>query len=213
MTAENLSAPELWAKTVNVVKDRVNHRSLWEAMEKAVGITIENNILIIGLNPRFFNQAGHITVSEHRNAIETAATQLAGRPLRLRVIEGETPDDWAAIQQREARVAAMREATYERRDRQEAEAQSWDSVYDYVSRTYSTTPLRQLPQGKARYLKEALAYLCNAMEQLYPANPDENVERLLARVIDRIAHSADVPATLVALELDRLRAAQKRNAD
>lgn len=206
MPAENLSAPELWAKTVPLVKDRVNHRSLWETLEKTVGITLEGDTLIIGLNPRFFNQAGHLTTSEHRNAIEAVISQLAGRPLRIRLIEGETLSDWKAVQDRDARVAAMREATYERRDRQEAEAQSWEGVYDYVARTYSSTPLRQLPQGKAHYLMDSLIYLRDAMEQIYPAHPDENTERLLARVIERIAQSADLPSTLVALELERLRA-------
>lgn len=211
MPAESLSAPDLWAKTVDMVKDRVNNRSLWETMEKTVGITIEDNTLIIGLDARLFNLAGHLNVSEHRNAIEQSVSQLAGRPMKVRVIEGTTLDDWVYTKKRDERVAAMRSATYEKRDRQEAEAQSWDSVYDYVSRAYSATPLRQLPQAKARYLTDMLYVISDAMERLYPEEPDENTERLLARVIDRVAHSAEVPPTLVALELERLRAWRKQH--
>jgi hypothetical protein len=211
MTAANLPAPEIWAKTVDTVKHRVNHRSLWEAMEQTVAITIENDTMIIGLSARIFNLAGHLNVSEHRNAIERALSEHAGRPLKLRVIEGETLTDWENTKQREARVAAMREASYERRDREQAAAQSWDTLYDYVARAYSSAPYRQLPQGKARYMSEMLYAISDAMETLYPENADEFIERQLARVIDRVASSADVASTMVALELERLRAWRKQN--
>jgi hypothetical protein len=205
MPAENLSAAEIWAKTVDLVKDRVNNLSLWEAMEKATGITMEGNTFIIGLASNIFNLAGHLTVSEHRNAIETALSQIMGCPMKARIIEGTTLEDWNDTKRREARVAAMRETTYERREQQEAAAQSWDAVYDYIARSYSATPLRQLPQFKARYLNEMVQVIHDAMDNLYPPHPDETTERLLARVIDRVATCADVPSTVVALELERLR--------
>lgn len=211
--ASNLSASELWPKVVDRVKDRVNSRSLWETMEKTVGIAIENGTLIVGLNSRVFNEAGHMTTSEHRNAIESAASALAGTPLKLRIIEGDSLADWLATQKRDERVAALREATYARRDKQEAASQNWDQLYDYATRTYSQLAMRQLPQMKARYLTDMLYVLAEAMATLYPDNPDDNTERLFARVIDKVAANADVPPALVALELDRLRAWQKQSAE
>lgn len=211
MPAENLSAVELWAKTVDLVKDRVNNLSLWQAMEKATGIAVEGNTFIIGLASNIFNLAGHLTVSEHRNAIETALSQLLGRPIKARIIEGTTLEDWIQTKKCDERVAAMRETTYERRERQEAAAQSWDTVYEYVARAYSATPLRQLPQSKARFLMEMVHVICDAMDHLYPQNPDETTERLLARVIDRVATSAEVSPTVVALELERLRGQRRNN--
>jgi hypothetical protein len=212
MPAENLSAPQLWARIVQIVKDRVNNRSLWETMEQTVGIAVEEDTLIIGLNSSIFNKAGHLNVSEHRNAIEHAVAEAAGRPLKVRIIEGDTLADWAATKKRDARVAAMREATYERRDRQEAEAQNWDTLYEYAARAYSNTSLRQLPQAKARYLTDMLYALADAMDRLCPEEPDENTQRLAARVMERVAGNAGVPATLVALELERLRTWRKQNA-
>jgi hypothetical protein len=212
MASENLPASELWAKTVDQVKHRVNNRSLWETLEKTVGITIEDGIFIVGLEARVYNEAGNLTTAEHKNAIEVAASQIAGQPLRIRVIEGETPADWVATKKRDERVAAMRETTYERRDKESAESQSWDALYDYAARSYSSLQMRQLPQSKARYLTDMLYVLSDAMNQLYPEQPDEHTQRLLARVIDKVAGSAEVPATLVALELERLRAWQKQSA-
>jgi hypothetical protein len=213
MTDSTLNPSDLWIQTVNLVKDRVNHRSLWEAMEQAVGIAIEQDTFIVGLNPRFFNQAGHLNVSAHKNAIENAVKDLTGRPLKVRIIEGDTIDDWNYTKQRDARIAAMREATYQRKDREEAEAQSWDTLIEYVAREYSNTPLRQLPQSRARFLTRMLYVVSDAMDTLYSENPDEAVERHLARVIDRIANVTDTPATIVALELDRLRAWRQQSAE
>ncbi len=211
MTAPQLSAPELWKKTEDRVKDRVNNRSLWEVMEKAVGIAIEDDHFIVGLNARNFNEAGHINVSEHKNAIEQAASAFAGRPLTIRIIEGDTLADWVTVSQRDQRVAAMKAATYDRRDHQDAVSQNWDTLYDYVSRSYSTLAMRSLPQSKARYLTDMLYVLSDALNQLYSDQPDEPTERLLARVVDKVASNAEVPATLVALELERLRAWQRQS--
>jgi len=210
MTAPGLSASELWTKTVDRVKDRVNSRSLWETMEKAIGIAVEDGVFIVGLNARIFNEAGHMTASDHRNAIEAAASSLAGLPLKLRVIEGDTLADWVATKKNDARIAAMRVATYDRRDRMQAEAQNWDTLYDYVARTYSSTPMRQLPQAKARYLTDMLYVLSDAMDQLYPEQPDEPTERHLARIIDKVAQNCEIPSTILALELQRLRVWQKQ---
>src|SRR5438105_2841730 len=98
MTENQPSASELWAKTVDRVKDRVNQRSLWETMENSVGIAIDdsNGIFIIGLDSKLFNNAGYLTTAEHRNAIESAASALAGAPLKIRVIEGTSLADWIA---------------------------------------------------------------------------------------------------------------------
>jgi hypothetical protein len=213
MTAQVPPASDLWSQTVDRVKDRTNNRSLWETMEKAVGIAVENGNLIVGLNARLFNEAGHLTTSEHRNAIELVASQLAGEPLKLRVIEGDTFADWENTKIRDARVTAMREETYVKRDRQAAASQGWDSMYEYVARAFSSVQYRQLPQSKARYLTDMLYVLADAMNQNYPDNPDEQTARMLARVLDRVAQYAEVPPTIVALELDRLRAWQKQNPE
>ncbi len=212
MAAETLSAPELWTKTVTLVKNRVNHRSLWETMEKAAGIAIEDDTLIIGLNARISNMAGHLSVSDHRNAIERALQELTGRRLNFRIIEGDTPEDWAFTKKRDERVAAMRSSTYERKDREETEAQSWDELHDLVARAYSSTQLRQLPQRKARYLSEMFSVIIDAMDRLYPEYPDDTTERHLARVIDKVAGNAEVPSALVAFEINRIRSTRERPA-
>lgn len=206
MSSENLSPGSIWNKTVDMVKDRVNNRALWEALEVSYGITIEDGIFIAGLPTHSFSQSGHINKSDHKNTIEKALSFISGQKLSLRLIEGVTLADWQAAKERDAALAKAKSATYQRRDREDATAQSWDSLGEQIQRAYSATPFRQLPQVKARFTSEWLTRLAEAMATLYPENPDEVTERQLAKVIDKLSGCADMPSSVIALELARIRA-------
>jgi hypothetical protein len=210
MSDTALSVDQIWVKTVDTVKDRVSSMSLWETLEKSHAITIEDGVLIVGLNSRDFNHAGHLNISENRNAIEKAASFHAGRPLTMRVIEGENHDDWVFTKKRDERVAALKVENYARQDKQSDEAQSWDALLDKIAKSFSATQNRSLPQTKARFLTEMLYLITDAMETLYPDDRDESTERHLARILEKVAGCTSIPAPMVSLEIDRLRAWKKR---
>lgn len=195
----------LWANCVERLKDRINNRSYWEALENARPITIENGTLVLGMEETKYNLANHIQQPGHLQPTLEVVRALFNQPLNIRIIEGTTLADWEATKERDARIAAMQHATTQRQITQAAVSEGWDGVYEYIARLYVQTPLRALPQGKARYLSDALYVLAEAMDKLYPEEPDEVTERSLARIIDRIASAADVPAAMVAFELERLR--------
>jgi len=212
MSSDTASVREAWAQIVAQVKDRVNNRSLWEALEKSTAITLEDNTLIVGLEPRYAALAAQLGVSDHRRAIEACAVKVVGRPTAFRLIEGHTLEDWSATKLRDRVVAARRDAEAERREQPAIDTATWDGLFEQAARSFSAMTLRQLPQTKARYLSEMLYALSDNMDRLMPEEPDEASERMLARVIDRVAGNAEVPATMVAMELERLRAWQKQNA-
>lgn len=196
----------LWPRAVNLVKDKTTSRSFWQALEKTVALAVLDDTLIVGLNARYANEAGAINTSLHKTAILRALSEVNGRQLGFRLIEGDTEADWVMTQDRDARVAAMRAATYSRKDQAAADAQGWDGIYEQVARAWSAATLRALPQTKARYLSDMLYVLIDAIDQYSPEASDEATECHIARVIDRIATNSEVPATLVALEVERLRA-------
>jgi hypothetical protein len=200
------SLPTLWANCVERLKDRVNNRSFWEAIEQTHPVTIENDTLIIGLDAMNFNHATHIQQTTTMHAVTETVKEVFNHTLQVRLIEGSSLADWEAVKERDARVAAMKQQTVTRKVVEDVNAQSWDALYDHIARLYAQTPHRSLPQGKARYANEALYMLVEAMDSLYPDDADEITERSLSRILERIANASEIPAPMLAFELERLRA-------
>lgn len=203
MPEETMSAPQIWERAVSMVKDRIVHMSLWQTLENSVGLILEDDTFVVGLPSRIINQASLLATSEHRNAIEKALASVIGHGVRLRVIEGDCLADWENLKQREARVQAMRDAAYARNQQRIATSQSWDEILEGAARAWSACDMRALPQTKARYVRAMVGIIQEAINSLCPNGVDEVSERLIAKVIDRVATNAEVPATVVALELER----------
>lgn len=208
------SLPVLWANCVDRLKDRINNRSFWEALEATRAITIENDSLIIGIDAENFNRSTHITQVSTLNTVHRTIEEVFNRPLHMKLIEGSNLADWEAYKAREARVAASRQASAHAAPPSPTHgSDSWEGIYEQLSRLFAQAAHRSLPQGKARYANEALYLLVEAMDTIYPDPPDEHSERNLARALDRIAASADIPASVIAFELERLRAWRKASAE
>ena len=205
------SLPILWANCVNQLKDRVNNRSFWEALEHTRAITIESGTLVLGIEAEEYNRASTITQVSMLHTVHEVVRQLFGQPLKVRIIEGAGLADWDAAKVQDASVAALKVAAPIARAAPVG-GSGWDSVTDQLSRLYAQAPFRALPQGKARYANEALYLLVEAMDTLYPDETDEQTERSLARILDRIANASEIPAAVLAFELERLRAWRKAEA-
>ncbi|MDI6827311.1 MAG: hypothetical protein QME62_02370 [Armatimonadota bacterium] len=200
-----------WNKVVDHVKLKVMHRTLWEALENAVPVTIDEGQFIVGFAPGSFHLSGNMTTSEHKMAIENAIRQFTGQPLTLRIIEGTSLQDWAHAKAKDQRMAALRDAAYQKQQQEKATAKSWEGLLEYVSRRYANTPLRTLPQAKAKYIEEVVRTISETMDELMPDSDDadddadELAERSLARVLEKVATLTEVPSAIIALELRRFR--------
>jgi hypothetical protein len=199
----------LWVNCVERLKDRINNRTFWEALEQTRPIIIEGNILIMGLDAQNFNRASSLQQVTNMHAIMEVVSELFNHPLQVRLIEGTTLQDWETTKENDVRIAAMKQASTTRGIKQDRESTGWEGLYEQVARLYVQTPNRSLPQGKARYANDALYSLAEAMDTLYNDNPDEHAERSLARTLERIGNSSDIPASVLAFELERLRAWRK----
>ena len=204
MAVENVQ--QVWLQVVDMVKHRTVHPSFWRALEMSSGVTTEEDLFVVGFPSAQYPMSGLLLSSEHQNAIEKAIAEVTGEPFRLKVIEGTTLADWALTKRREAASEAARRAADEKRRVEAAAERTWDGVAEQVSRRYAGTPLRQLPQARARYLQEAVRIISDGMDHLYnPESADELSERSLARVIEKVATLAELPGPMVALELLRYR--------
>ena len=209
------SLTPLWAACVDRLKDRINNRSVWEALEQTAPVGVEDDLLIIGMETENFNQATHIQQNSLQPVIQSTITEIFRKPLHLILIEGLTAADWEARKAHDAKIAAIRKEAANRPIQTAAptvimeRSGSWDALYETLSHLYSTIPFRTLPQGRARFANEALYLLVETMETLYPENADESVERALARILERVSGLSEIPPVVIAFELERLRAWRK----
>jgi len=147
------------------------------------------------------HDAGLLLDSKNLNIIERALEEAAGQPLRLKIIQGETLEDWHLQKRRDEEAAAYVRAAQERKRREVGVEQGWDGINERLTRRYAELPLRGLPQTQAAYLEEALELLSDAVKRLMPDTPTELDQRALARVIEKVADRAAVPAPMIAFLL------------
>jgi hypothetical protein len=191
-------AQRLWRAALEKVKVRLVLPGVWRAMEAARPLVVEGDTLVLGYPASLAHEGGLLRDSKNSNVIERALEEEAGRPLRLRVIEGETIEDWLAYQRRDVEAAALQKAAQERRRRESSVEQGWDAIGERLVRRYAEMPMRQLPQVQALYLEEAVSVLTEAAGRLLGENATEVDHRGFARVLDKIADRAQVPAALIA---------------
>lgn len=199
MAEQEVSA--IWQRVVEEVKTRVVLPALWRAMEGARPLTVDENRFILAFPPQAAHGAGLLMDAKNLNIIEQTLSEVAGQPWRLKIIHGETLEDWAQQKQREQEQAAFTRSMQERRRREVGVEQNWEAVGERLTRRYAELPLRGLPQTQAAYLEEALDVLAEAMTRLMPADPVEADQRGLARVLDKVADRSGVPAPMIAFLL------------
>jgi hypothetical protein len=194
----SLDVQQLWRSTLEKVKVRLILPSVWRAMEAGRPLVIDGDRFVLGFNPSQAHEGGLLNDSKTINIIERALEEDAGRMLRLRIIEGDTMEDWLAYKRRDEEAAALQRSAQERRRREASVEQGWEAITERLTRRYAEMPLRQLPQMQALFLEEAVEVLADAARRLLGDNPSEVDHRSFARVIERVADRAQAPAPIVA---------------
>jgi hypothetical protein len=191
----------LWHQVTEKVKTRIVLPSLWRAMEGARAIAIDDGFLILGFSPQTSHGGGLIQDVKNLNVIERTIEETAGEAIRLKLIQGETIEDWQQQKKRDEEAAAYQRAAQERRRREANVEQGWDGTSERLTRRYAELSLRGLPQTQAAFLEEALDVLVEACGRLMPENPSETDQRALGRVIDKVADRCGVPSPVIAFFL------------
>jgi hypothetical protein len=195
-----------WGRVVDRIKHEIIHPTLWRSLEASVPVTVEGSEFVVGFAPGNFHMSGHLLTSEHKNSIERALRDELKRPCSLRIIEGTAIQDWVNTKAKDESRETMHEIARQKAAKEIAASRSWDSLMEMSGRKYAGMQLRQLPQTRAVYVQEMVQAISDAMDELMPKSAaDELAERSLARVIEKVATYADVPALVIALEIHRYR--------
>lgn len=194
---------EVWKQSLPTIQGQVTGRGVWAALNAAVPVAIEDNVLVIGLAHQDSELAGHLRIPATVRLMEQIVSKATGTQTKVRVIDGTTQADYEVVKRRDAERRRLQEAEMQKM-RSELQARTtWDSVYEQLSRRYAAVSNKTLPQNKARFLDEALALVADGRKE--QTNYDDMGERNFARCIERVAQYTDLPSTLIAtLVLERL---------
>jgi hypothetical protein len=195
-----------------------------DAMRLSRPITLEDDaLLIVGIDPAKGNLIGYLTTTMTHNHVRNILGELYGKSLDFRLISGMTLEDWQALKEGEDKVTQRRIAAEGRSNElftraSGAEGQAaiatslspetvWEETLECFSRQWSACESRMYPQSRARYLLEQVPLLARA-EDIARAggSADEQIQRLLARAMERLASISGIDSGAVALEYLRYRA-------
>jgi len=79
---QNLDAQQIVSKAAEIMFAQTDrYTPVLQAIQSAIGITVDGDLLVIGFEPKDNQLAGHLTASINRNLIAQAIQEAAGRQL------------------------------------------------------------------------------------------------------------------------------------
>lgn len=192
-------AATIWSESLPSIIQGVTGRGVWAALNAARPIALEEGTLVLGVPQTENELAGHLRMPNTQRLIEFTASKVHGNPLRVRIIDGITQDDYERAKRRDAERRRLQEAEMTKLRAEMQARTSWDGIYDQLSRRYAAIPNKSLPQNRARFYDEAVGLVADARSA--QANHDDMNERNFARCLERIAQYSDVPSTVVAQDV------------
>jgi len=199
----------VWSVAVDAAKRAAIAPAHFRALEQLVPLAWEGGEFVLGMDP-VADGSLHTAIRARENLLrlESEVRKAAGdATLTVRLIEGNTPSDWAAAKARDAAAVEQAARLAERRSvSTTATAGSWDTVHDQINKLWATYEHRNILTGKGRFVIDALDLVSKSVATL--GTSGEADERAVSRILDRIAACVNSDATWIAT----LHAARQRRS-
>jgi hypothetical protein len=199
-------ARELWLQIAELAKDNIPNPTFYIALEHSVGIVLDGDEFIVGVDIADLAHAGILRGGKNMAVIEQCLADVLKKNVRLKIIEGTTIADYQREKQLRDAAESRRAALSSVKDNERAVEQGWASVGDQVAREYSKLRLHGYPQTRGLFMRRAFQIIHDGVREMdYNDDTDDLNKRGLARVFDKLAQSTEVPAAILAYEYFRLR--------
>ena len=199
-------AHKSWNEAAERVKDKVIAPTLYRALELGVGITIDGDRFVLGFAGPDMPMASHLRSAQHRAIIDKILSEVVGKKVRLLIIDGTSLADYESYKTQKAAREAAATTISVRRDEERRVQLAWEEAGEKITRSYARLHLRQLPQSRAAFIRQAFEVLNEAVNRLgYTEESDELHRRALARVFEKFATVVEIPSSLLAYEFFKLR--------
>ena len=225
---------EIWGMAFEIVRKQLPTPAVWLAMQAVTPLTIDGNYFVAALPPHEQYLSNNLKDDLAATAIEDALKEITGRILAFRLIEGATLADWEQEKAREfgpipepipttvpshtvmgkaaphptspAAAAPSLSA-----DPQRSVSPTWEKLNERLMHGYKSAPFIKYPHGQAQFVLAAVQCVSDTMDLLLPppgAPREDQQERALAKVIERLGSVVNLDPMFLSLELLRFRRTQ-----
>ncbi len=189
-------AATIWSQVLPEVRNGVTGVGVWAALNACRPVTLEDGVLVLGLEHGDSELSGHLRVPSTKRLLDDLTTKAYGQPLKVRLIDGTTDADWETAKRRDAEARRLQEQALAKARAEISARSNWDTVYEQVGRLFAGIPNKSLPQNRARFLEQSIHILAEAKQNQPSA--DDLAERNFARCLERVAQYAEIPSTVLA---------------
>ena len=190
---------EIWEKVIPTVRAGVTGIGVWTALKTAVPIIYEDDVFVLGVPHESAELGGHLRMAMTSRLIEMTVSQTLGKPTKLRIIDGIEANDWEVTKRRDIERRRMQDAEMVKMKAELNTRNSWESIYEKLSREFAAVPNRSLPQNRARFFEAAVSIVAEARKDQTVS--DDSNERNFARCIERISQYTEIASSYVAYEV------------
>lgn len=190
---------QVWQEALPDIRKGVTGVGVWAALNACKFVAWEDGQFVLGLEPRDTELAGHLRLPQTKRLIETELARRMDAPVIARIIEGTSTQDWDTEKRRDAEKRRLQEQALARAKQELTARNSWESIYDQLSRKFAAIQNRSLPQNRARFYMEAVDIVSEALRET-PVT-DDLAERNFARCLERISQYTEIPSAIVAAKV------------
>lgn len=212
--------PLLWKQVSDrYFTEAARYTPAMDALQESVPILLDGDLLVVGIDPIKSNLIGYLAATDIHNHVSGIISEMAGRKMDFRLIPGITLDEWEQTKAAEEHVRRKRSNQKAPRVQPSqatpivpqlrgmpAPAGGWDEMLTALSSAWSALENRSLPQARARFIFEQLPLLSQSEELARAsATPEEEIQRGVGKVLERIGTLTSIDCGVVALEYLRYR--------
>ena len=198
-TMSNERAKQIWENIVETVKDNVLSPSVFIALEAAVPIDEQPGLFIIGFASQDLPKAGYLRAASVLPIIERCISDEVGSEIKLEIVEGASLEEYQRIKEiAEVAKRAVSRSSEARTAMRKIDAY-WETVGEKCTRGFARCENRNFNTVKAEFMLQAWEYINEGLEHFdYDNNKNQQHERCLSRVFDKLGNSMELPPALLA---------------
>ncbi len=200
--AEAIDVQQLWEQMTQLLHKGDLNPSLWDAVAAVTPLVVDEDTVVVGLQPAEMRHAGYIETSQNKSKLQDLLEQVVGRRLDIRVISGMTVASWERTKERETAGVEKAVAQARTMTAQKDARAIWRQGIEDVVEVFTGARARARGTDLARLMMKAIQQAYQVGRAAREEAPDDGElhNQQVNRIIDRIATYCNVSATVVALE-------------